>query len=123
MGAAMPDVKTVNSYCWNVDGHNHEFSMVWVPGSGVETYLFGREPRQKAINIGGFFIGGTPVTQSLWTHVMGTNPAVKRAPRCPVENISWDDITRSGGFLARLNERVLGAMVRRRAAPPIPTAF
>ncbi|MEK6324465.1 MAG: hypothetical protein AABN33_22725 [Acidobacteriota bacterium] len=77
----MPDVKTVNSYRWDVDGQNHEFSVVWVPGSGVETCLFGREPRQKAIHIGGFFIGTTPVTQALWTHVMGTNPAVKRAPQ------------------------------------------
>jgi formylglycine-generating enzyme required for sulfatase activity len=85
--------------------------LVWVPGTGDEPYLFGREPRRKAVHIAGFFITTTPVTQALWTHVMGTNPAVKRAPQRPVENISWGDITRPGEFLDQLNERVLAAIV------------
>jgi sulfatase modifying factor 1 len=38
---------------------------------------------------------------------MGHNPSVKSAPRCPVENVSWYDITRRGGFLDRANERIL----------------
>jgi formylglycine-generating enzyme required for sulfatase activity len=101
----------VNSYRWDAGGQNHELSVVWVPGTGVDGYLFGREPRQKAVHIDGLFVGTTPVTQALWTHVMGTLPAVKPAPRCPVENVSWHDITRSGGFLDRLNGRVLGTMV------------
>jgi hypothetical protein len=85
--------------------------LVWVPGTGGEPYLFGRAPSQKAIHIAGFHIPTTPVTQALWTHVMGTNPASKHAPRCPVENISWRDITRPGGFLDQLNECFLPALI------------
>jgi hypothetical protein len=38
-------------------------------------------------------MASTPVTQALWTHVMGSNPAVRPDLRSPVENVSWDDIT------------------------------
>jgi formylglycine-generating enzyme len=34
---------------------------------------------------------------------MGENPAVRRDPRCPVENVSWERITEPGGFLDRIN--------------------
>lgn len=107
----MSDVKFANRYRWNAEGQEHQLHLVWVPGTGVEPYLFGREPRRKAIHIAGFFISTTPVTQALWTHVMGANPAIKRAPRRPVENISWGDITRPGGFLDQLDERLLAAIV------------
>lgn len=107
----MSDVKSANHYRWNAEGQAHELHLVWVPGTGAEPYLFGREPSRKAVHLAGFFIITTPVTQALWTHVMGTNPAVKRGPRRPVENISWSDITRPGGFLDRLNERLLTAIV------------
>jgi formylglycine-generating enzyme required for sulfatase activity len=50
-----------------------------------------------------FFISTTPVTQALWTRVMGENPAVHRNPHCPVENVSWERITSRGGFLDHLN--------------------
>ena len=95
------------SYRWDADGQQHELQLVSVPGTGGEPYLFGRPPAQKAIHVAPFHIAVTPVTQALWTHVMGTNPAVKPAPRRPIENISWRDITRPGGFLDRLNERCL----------------
>jgi formylglycine-generating enzyme required for sulfatase activity len=53
--------------------------------------------------LAGFFIGTTPVTQALWAHVMGENPAVHAEPHRPVENVSWERITTPGGFLDRLN--------------------
>ena len=34
---------------------------------------------------------------------MGENPAVRRDPRCPIENVSWEQITAPNGFLDRLN--------------------
>jgi hypothetical protein len=42
-----------------------------------------------------------PVTQALWTHVMGAdaNPSAHQGPDLPLENVSWDEITRDGGFL------------------------
>ncbi|MBI4904089.1 MAG: formylglycine-generating enzyme family protein [Acidobacteria bacterium] len=53
---------------------------------------------------GGFFIGTTPVTQWLWTYVMGSNPSCRQGSNLPVENVSWDEITSPGGFLERLNK-------------------
>jgi formylglycine-generating enzyme len=106
----MPDMVTTRSYRWDAEGQHHELNLVWVPGTGEEPYLFGREPRSKSIHVAGFFIAATPVTQALWTYLMGENPSAKSASRCPVENVSWGDITRPGGFLDRVNDRLLTAV-------------
>ena len=45
----------------------------------------------------------TPVTQALWLHVMGQNPAKFEDLKSPVENVSWDHISAPGGFLDRIN--------------------
>ena len=74
-----------------------------MPGTDGVPYLFGREPHRRPIEVPGFFIGTTPVTQALWVHVMNANPACRPAPQSPVENVSWHDITGPDGFLARLN--------------------
>ena len=55
------------------------------------------------MSLDGFFISTTPVTQALWLRVMGNNPAVGREVRCPVENVSWEQINAPNGFLERLN--------------------
>lgn len=55
------------------------------------------------MEVAGFFISTTPVTQALWERVTGANPALHPDPQCPVENVSWDHITEHGGFLDRLN--------------------
>jgi formylglycine-generating enzyme required for sulfatase activity len=55
------------------------------------------------MQLAGFFISTTPVTQALWQRVTGANPAVHRDPQCPVENVSWEHITGPGGFLDQLN--------------------
>ena len=51
-----------------------------------------------------FFLGRYEVTQQEWRTVMGTAPSHFAAcgPRCPVENVSFDDVQR---FLAKLNAR------------------
>lgn len=54
----------------------------------------------------GFYIGKYPVTQELYEHVMGRNPARYKGKRRPVENVSWDDICLAEGFLEKLNEKV-----------------
>jgi sulfatase modifying factor 1 len=35
--------------------------------------------------------------------VTSSNPAVRPDLNCPVENVSWDEVNASGGFLAKLN--------------------
>ncbi|MFN0104971.1 MAG: formylglycine-generating enzyme family protein [Bryobacteraceae bacterium] len=52
-----------------------------------------------------FYIGVAPVTQALWVHVMGSsNPALNReSGEHPLENVSWDSLTATGGFLDRIN--------------------
>jgi sulfatase modifying factor 1 len=65
----------------------HELTLVPVPGmSGIRD----------------FHIGSTPVTQAFWMRVMDSTPAPPDRLRHPA-HASWDDLTRSGGFLDRLN--------------------
>ncbi len=74
-----------------------DLTMVVVPGSAT---------------ISDFRISSTPVTQRLWRDVMGSNPAPDDSPRRPVTHVSWEDITRSGGFLDRLNAESSGETFR-----------
>ena len=49
----------------------------------------------------GFWMGETPVTQRLWTSVMGSNPSFFPSDDlCPVEQVSWNDCRI---FLAKFN--------------------
>ena len=90
------------TYKWRADDNEHELRLVRVPGTEGTPYLFGAGESRRPIELREFLIATTQVTQALWTHVMGSNPAVGgRGPRRPVENVSWDDITEPGGFLER----------------------
>jgi formylglycine-generating enzyme required for sulfatase activity len=80
------------TYKWRIGDACYETSFVWVPGTVGRPYLFGRDPNRRAINVRSFYLGATPVTQSLWLHVMGTNPALHQDLQSPVENISWEQI-------------------------------
>jgi formylglycine-generating enzyme required for sulfatase activity len=90
-------------FSWDSDTGTHEMDLVWVPETTVTPYAFGHGSERKPIQLRGFFIATTPVTQALWTRVMGENPAFHVDPRCPVENVSWEHITEPGGFLDRIN--------------------
>jgi formylglycine-generating enzyme required for sulfatase activity len=48
-------------------------------------------PRHSVKLSKGFWIGQTPVTQSAYEKVMGTNPSKFRGDLLPVENVSWDE--------------------------------
>jgi len=58
----------------------------------------------------GFWLGETPVTQSLWQAVMGSNPSRFQGGDRPVEKVSWDDcqqfLSRANGTLPRLQVRL-----------------
>ena len=102
---------TTRTYAWRAGDAEHHLRLVHVPGTDGTPYLFGAGPRRRPIHVRPFLISSTPVTQALWTHVMGSNPAARPDPRCPVENVSWDHITGAGSFLDRINSSgVLAAL-------------
>ncbi len=53
----------------------------------------------------GFWLGDTPVTQSLWTAAMENNPSHFRDPKRPVETVSWYEVQQ---FLNKMNARIPG---------------
>lgn len=95
--------------------------LVWVPpgtfmmGSPEsETNRWFEEKLHSVTFTKGLWIAKFPVTQALWTKIMGNNPswfqAGKSVVPCgvntddyPVESVSWNDICNSGGFLEKLN--------------------
>jgi len=94
------------NYSWNVDEGIESFKLAFVRGTHGYPYSFGDGATTRLVEVRDFFIGTVPVTQTLWTHVVGAgaNSAAHQGPGLPIENISWDEITRPGGFLDRLNE-------------------
>ena len=91
-------------YCWSVEGSDHSMAMAYVEGTHGRPFLFG-EGQKRAIEIRDFFMATVPVTQALWTHVMGAdnNPSHFRGDCRPVENVSWHDVAGPDGFLCRIN--------------------
>ncbi len=82
--------------------------MVAVPGG---TFTMGCTEEQSScdddeqpvrqVQVKSFTISKYEVTQDLWEAVMGKNPSrFRNCPRCPVENVGWDDTKL---FLKQLN--------------------
>jgi formylglycine-generating enzyme required for sulfatase activity len=92
-------------YPWRAGDADHAFEMVEVEGTGGHPYTFGEGGSVREIELQSFYIGTVPVTQPLWEHVMGADsqPSVRKGDALPLENVSWDDITRPDGFLDRIN--------------------
>ena len=83
-------------------------------------YFFGAEPNAGPIEIGGFHITTTPVTQALWTHVTGSRPVGEYQPSRPVANVSWDSIARAWrvpGSAQRESDSVDGGRIGRGQVP------
>src|SRR6266850_1098738 len=93
-------------YSWNAAGADHFFDLVYVAGTQGHPYTFGERSDGRAVEVQDFYIGTTPVTQALWTHIMGAddNPAAHRGMDLPLENVTWDQITQPNGFLDRINK-------------------
>lgn len=53
------------------------------------------------VTLDGYYICRYEVTQALWQHVMGSDPAYYRSANRPVEQVSWRDCQI---FIARLNK-------------------
>ena len=88
---------------------------VWIPAGnflmGSATDEEGRdddEPQHEVQISQGYWIKKHEVTQGEWVALMGTNPShfSNCGPRCPVEQVSWDDTQE---FIRRLNSRESGS--------------
>ena len=97
-------------YKYKIEGTDHELEMIFV--EGTDFYLFGAEQKIQ-VTIQDFFISKMPVTQAFWKHVMGenVNPSIVKNNKMAVENISWNEITKRGSFLDKINKsQILGAI-------------
>jgi sulfatase modifying factor 1 len=92
------------SYKWTSGGDQHVLEMVRVEGTKGRPYRFGDGNQSRSIEVPEFWLATVTVTQALWHHVLGANPAVGRGPRRPLENVSWDTIVKPCGFLASIND-------------------
>jgi formylglycine-generating enzyme required for sulfatase activity len=115
-------------YRWESGGSTYVFELVYVRGTSGDPYRFGLGDASRAMEVGEFWMATTPVTQALWANIMGegTNPAISQKPRLPVENVSWDELHRPGGFLERINMshirgQLRGQMRRPAAAFRLPS--
>jgi hypothetical protein len=62
-------------------------------------------PQHEVTLTEGFWLADTACTQALWQAVTGENPRrFKDDPQLPVENVSWDDVTKR--FLPALNRQL-----------------
>jgi formylglycine-generating enzyme required for sulfatase activity len=109
-------------YRWNVGGRDHDSEMVYVQGTRGRAYRFGDPAAPRLVEVQDFWIGRVPVTWALWTHIMGDNDdkahlSRQRVPELPLENISWGEITRPGGFLDRINQSPVRAAISAGVGP------
>ena len=95
----------VITYRWQTGGTPHVLELVRVAGTDDEPFQFGEGFSTRLITVARFYMATTPVTQALWNHVVGADwiRAVQRDDLRPLENVSWNDITRPDGFLDRIN--------------------
>ena len=81
-------------------------------GGSESQRRWGDEERHQVTLTKGFEIQATPVTQSLWKKIMGTNPShLSSCADCPVEQISWND---AHAFVDKLNLHLAGEKCRYR---------
>ncbi|MEQ1746837.1 MAG: formylglycine-generating enzyme family protein [Saprospiraceae bacterium] len=66
---------------------------------------FDSEKPQHPVRLDGFWLAERPVTQALWTTVMGQNPAYFKGPQRPVEQVSWFDAAVFCNALSQDTER------------------
>ena len=97
----------MNNIALKFEEINYVFPLIFVKGTAGKPFLFGAEKPAQEINIRDFFISKFTVTQTLYEHIMGFNPANNKGGNIPVECVSYDDITMKNGFLDRLNQSAI----------------
>jgi len=105
-------------YRWQTADGDGVMEMAFVNGTAGQPYWFGSGTETRQIEVQGFWMGTVPVTQGFWVHVMGSEdcPAVGRGAQRPMENVSWEVLTRPGGFIDRINATEIGAQMGAQAA-------
>jgi sulfatase modifying factor 1 len=105
------------AYHWQADGSPNVLELAHVSGTRGSPFRFGEGDAVRPMEVGEFWIATTPVTQALWRHVMSeqSNPAIAQGSKRPVENVSWDELHRPGGFLERINASGIYAALCREA--------
>jgi sulfatase modifying factor 1 len=99
-------------YKWKDGDSDRVYEMVYVEGTHGRPFSFGEENDKRLVEVDDFFIGTLPVTQSFWSHVTGgENPSIRKGDDLPLENVSWDDLARPGGFIDRLNASPVTAVM------------
>lgn len=92
---------------------NYVFPMIFVEGTNNKPFLFGTESDPQEVSIKDFFISKFTVTQILYEHITGYNPANNKGKDIPVECISYDDIVMENGFLSKIkSSNVVGKITR-----------
>lgn len=83
------------------------FEMVRIP-AGHFTMGIAADNSRKIKNgiahevaLDGYVISAKPVSQALWTAVMGSNPSSVQSPDAPVDMVSWTDVQK---FIGKLNK-------------------
>ena len=108
-GCGSGPVKTeVADYEMSYSVGDVSFEMIKAP-AGNFTMGISADNRRKVtrgiaqpVALDGFVISAEPVSQALWTEVMGKNPSQVKDPQAPVDMVSWVDIQK---FLAKLAKR------------------
>ncbi len=90
-------------------GSSVSLEMVWIPGGtfqmGSPSSESGRgddEGPVHTVDLDGFWMGKTEVTQEQYQVIMGSNPSHFKGAKNPVEQVSWDDAME---FCGKLSQR------------------
>jgi formylglycine-generating enzyme required for sulfatase activity len=105
------------TYGWQDGDAARTLTLVRVEGTKRQPYSFGEGDQIRQLDVQSFFIATTPMTQSFWAHVMGeAHQCARMGPMLPLENLSWDEIMRPGGFFDRLQRSDAGKHILRQAS-------
>lgn len=84
-----------------------EFKMIYIKagkfemGSDQGKVKLEQQPKHT-VDVSPFYIQKYEVTQRLWKLVMGDNPSKNICPKCPVNNVTWED---AQNFVRKLNSK------------------
>jgi formylglycine-generating enzyme required for sulfatase activity len=96
----------MNDIILKFDEIKYTLPLVFVRGTGENSFCFGLENDQLKVRTKDFFISIYPVTQILWRHIMGNNPSHSLNDNKPVETVSYNEVVSGHGFLQKITEAV-----------------
>ena len=95
-----------NDYVETHSGLN--VKMLWIPEGvfqmGLDVDYFEEQPLHE-VELDGFWMAATPVTQAQYEAIMSQNPSANQGPRRPAEKLSWNDANEFCKRLARATGR------------------